>query len=260
MNQLKRVIVGGALVLCALSTVSCFPDSKTQASEARLTLFVGVDISGSFISSGHFEDSIRFLAHYLYAHLHGFGGLEMPRTVFVGSIGGSKPDEPKTFYPIQTFQDKSVSEIERTLMEIFPRNKQNPFTDYNAFFEQIETTVRDRKMVLRPISIVMVSDGLPDVPGASGKKDFSKIKLTPLEKLSRNVTLRLIYTNAVIGKGWRDEVKRKRVKVWTTDSSVMVQWKDPKVFESSKPIQNKEKLFEWIKDNVDFNVRAKRVD
>ena len=37
------------------------------------------------------------------------------------------------------------------------------------------------------------------------------------------------YTDAVTAKNWRDEVPRKRVKIWTQDAVVMADWKDPKL-------------------------------
>src|SRR4051812_30907180 len=102
-----------------------------EAEVPRLCLFIGVDISGSFMRSKSFEDSLDFLARYIHGHLNGLGGLEVPHSLFVGSLGGDKPGEPKTFHPIQTFQNKSIDEIRAKLNEIFPRKKENPFTDFN---------------------------------------------------------------------------------------------------------------------------------
>ena len=223
----------------------------------RLTLFVGVDISGSFQKSAYYEDSLDFLARYLYAHLNGLGGLEVPQNLFVGSIGGSKADEAKTLYPIQIFEDKSVEEISAKLRELFPKNRSNPFTDFNAFFEQVEATVRNKNLILRPINIVLVTDGVPDV---TGKRNFKKINVRPLENLARSITLRLLYTDAVTGREWQEKVKRQRVKIWTQDAPVMVSWKDPKIYLSQESIKQQEKFFAWVKDNVDFGVRSRRVD
>lgn len=224
----------------------------------RLSMFVGVDISGSFINGKHFDDSIDFLAYYLYSHLNGLGGLEKPNVLFVSSIGGARTNEPKTFHPIQSFQNKSVEEIKATLIKIFPRENVNPFTDYNAFFEQIALTVKNKNLVLRPISIVMMSDGIPDVK-RHGKTDFRSIVVRPLERLSRNVTLRLLYTNAVVGKNWQTKVPRTRIKIWTQDAEVLSSWKDPKILQPQKRLEEQDRFFAWIKDNVDFGVRAHRV-
>ncbi len=231
----------------------------SSAPKPRLSMFVGVDISGSFMNGEHFDDSIDFLARYLYAHLNGLGGLEVPNVLFVSSIGGARENEPKTFYPIQSFENKSVEEIAAELKKIFPRENPNPFTDYNAFFEQVALTVKNKNLVLRPISIVMVSDGVPDVK-RNGKTDFRSLVVKPLEKLARSVTLRLLYTNAVVGRNWQTKVPRSRVKIWTQDADVLVSWKDPKIFEPNKPFEEQELFFAWIKDNVDFGVRSRRVD
>lgn len=225
----------------------------------RLSLFVGVDISGSFTNSGYYANAVEFLATYLHAHLNGAGGMEVPNVLFVSSIGGAAADEPKTFYPKQTFEGKSVEEIAERLREMFPQNTKNPYTDFNAFFEQIATTVRNRKLVLRPISIVMITDGVPDVK-REGRTDFRSINLKPLEILSRNITVRVLYTSAGTGRSWQTEVPRSRVKVWTQDADVMVSWKDPAILAADKPVIEQEKLIRWIEDNVNYGVSARRVE
>jgi hypothetical protein len=251
MAAMKRIT---CIVICSLF-MACSGDSERP----RLSLFVGVDISGSFMRGPYYDDAMDFLAHYLYAHLNGLGGLEVPNALFVSSIGGATVNEPKTFYPKQTFEHKSVEEIAKQLREIFPKGKENAFTDYNAFFEQVALTVRNKKLVLRPVSVVMVSDGIPDVR-KEGQTDFRSIALKPLEGLARNITLRLLYTRADVGRNWQTRVPRSRVKVWTQDAEVMTSWKDPKIFAPSKPIEEQSRFFSWIDDNVDFGVSARRVD
>jgi hypothetical protein len=233
--------------------------SENSNSKPRLSMFVGVDISGSYMNGGYFDDSIDFLAHYLYSHINGVGGLEVPAVLFVSSIGGARANEPKTFFPKQTFENKSVEEVAATLKEIFPRDKSNPFTDYNAFFEQVAHTVKNKNLVLRPISIVMISDGIPDVK-RNGKTGFDSIVVNPLERLARSVTVRLLYTNAVVGKSWQTKVKRRRVKIWTQDGEVMLSWKDPKILIPGKQLEEQNQFFGWINDNVNFGVRSRRVD
>ncbi len=247
------------LLVCALGATGCDTGNGKNADQPRLSMFVGVDVSGSFVKSGYYDDAIDFLANYLYAHLHGLGGLEVPHTLFVGSIGGENANQAKTFYPIETFQDKSVGEIARKLEEIFPKSGTNPMTDFNAFFEQVAETVRNRKLVLRPISIVMLSDGVPDVPEGGGK-NFRSIRVQPLETLSRNITVRLLYTSAEIGKDWQTEVRRSRVKIWTQDAPVMVSWKDSTIMQPGQPMDHQQKFFDWVKDNVDYGVSARRID
>ena len=231
----------------------------TENSKPRLSLFIGVDISGSFKSTKYFEDSLDFLAYYIYCHLNGLGDLEVPNVLFVSSIGGAKANEPKTFFPIQSFTNKSIPEIREKLREIFPRNVSNPFTDYNAFFEQVAQTVKNKNLVLRPISIVMLSDGIPDVK-VDGGTDYNSIRVAPLERLARNVTIRLLYTTAVVGMNWQTKVKRRRVKMWTQDAEVLKSWKDPKILLVEREIENQDYFFSWLKDNVDFGVRSRRVD
>jgi hypothetical protein len=233
----------------------------TNETKPRLSMFIGVDISGSFIKGPYFDDSMDFLAHYLYAHLNNLGDLEIPSALFIGSIGGAKINEPKTFHYMQQFEQKSIDEIRAELHKIFPKDKANPFTDYNAFFEQISMTVKERNLILKPISIVMISDGIPDVKNElTNRPDFRSLDLKPLELLSRNVTIRLLYTDAVTGRSWKTEVPRKRVKVWTQDATAMVAWKEPSVVDRNKPIEEQDRFFKWIKDQVDFGVRAQSVD
>ena len=240
------------------------PISKTleqpPVKAGRLVMFIGVDISGSFMSGKDFDDSIQFLAHYIYAHLHGLGGMEIPNSMFVGSIGGVKKGEAKTLFPIQTFQDRSVGEIEAQLRLLFPRKQENPFTDFNAYFQQVAEMVDAKRLILKPISIVLITDGKPDLGGASRSAKFRNIKLKPLENLSRNITLRILYTDAVTAKSWRDEVPRKRVKVWTQDAIVMTEWKSPTTLIPGKTPDEQVKFYSWVKDNVDFQPRLRRVN
>ena len=252
-----KIYLSLILAILILLISGCNIDSGPQ--KPRLSLFIGVDISGSFVNGGYYRDSIDFLAHYIYCHLNGLGGLEVPNVLFVSSIGGAKVDEAKTFHPITTFEHKSIDEIKRVLYKIFPKKVQNPYTDFNAFFEHVALTVKNHNLVLRPISIVMLSDGKPDVK-KEGKTDFKSIVLKPLERLSRNVTIRLLYTDAVTGGNWQTEVRRKKVKVWTQDAIVMKNWKDPNILLPDKDISEQKRFFSWIDDNVDFNVRARRVD
>lgn len=234
--------------------------ASNEAAKPRLVMFIGADISGSFLKGRYFDDSLNFLAHYIYGHINGMGGLEVPHALFVGSIGGDKPNEPKTLYPIEEFRHASIKEIRTKLGRIFPKKRSNPFTDYNAFFKQVSQTVKNRKLLLKPVSIVMISDGKPDVPGTKGEKGFRAIKLKPLEQLSRNITLRVLYTDAVRGMGWQSKVPRKRVKVWTQDAAVMLGWRNKKVLQPGVPFAKQKRFFNWVQNNVDFGVRAQRVN
>lgn len=245
------------IVLALLAFSPACVDSGEQ--KPRLVMFIGADISGSFLRGPHFEDSLDFLARYIHGHLNGYGGMEVPHELFVGSIGGDKPDEPKTLYPIQTFENKSIDQIRQTLAKIFPKNRSNPFTDYNAFFEQIANTITNRKLILKPVSIVMISDGKPDAPSRRKGDRFRAIQLKPLENLSRNITLRLLYTDAVTGMGWQTKIPRRRVKVWTQDAKVMQSWKANNIYDQKKTFKKQARFFDWVHENVDFPVRPRRV-
>jgi hypothetical protein len=258
MNRSTLIWILAAVTPLWLS--GCELVGKSNAAQSpRLSMFVGVDVSGSFMNGPYFDDSIDFLASYIYCHLNGVGGMERPNALFVSSIGGARADEPKTFYPIQTFENKSVGEIAATLRAMFPKDEPNPFTDYNAFFEQVAYTVRSKNLVLRPVAVVMVSDGIPDVKreGATG---YDSIVVRPLERLARSVTIRLLYTSAIVGKNWQTKVKRKRVKVWTQDAEVMVSWNDEKIMVPDATLETQPYFFDWVGDNVDFGVRARRID
>ena len=251
--QIRKKIALPLLAL-ALLLSSCSGEQRP-----RLSMFIGVDISGSFVNGKYFDDSLKFLATYIFSHLNGLGELEKPNVLFVGSIGGASADEPKTFYPIQTFEGKTVEEIEALLHKIFPKDALNPYTDFNAFFQQVALTVKNKNLVLKPVSVVMVTEDKTDIK-KNGKTDFRSLNVSPLERLSRNVTLRLLYTSAVVGMQWQTEVPRKRIKVWTQDDKVMETWKDPDIFEADSSLQEQPTYFAWVQDNVDFGVRARRVD
>jgi hypothetical protein len=198
--------------------------------------------------------------------LNGLEGIEVPHSLFVGSIGGATKDEAKTLYPIESFQNRTVEQIEQRLHEIFPTGRVNTYTDFNAFFTQVGDMIDQKKLLLKPISIVLFTDGDPDMGETSSAAStdktakFRNLSVSPLEGLSRNITVRVLYTDAVTGKNWLDDMPRKRVKVWTQDAVVMAEWKDPKTFLPDTPIEKQTRFFSWVKDNVDFQPRLRRVD
>jgi hypothetical protein len=275
MRMLKIVILSMVLLAtsCSSNSIPHFNLPKlggaakpAEAPTPRLVMFIGVDISGSFMHGRYFDDSIQFLARYIYAHLNGLDDIEVPHSLFVGSIGGATKDEAKTLYPIESFQNRSVEQIEQRLHEIFPTGRVNTYTDFNAFFTQVGDMIDQKKLLLKPISIVLFTDGDPDMgegtsPASTDKEaKFRNLSVSPLEGLSRNITVRVLYTDAVTGKNWLDDMPRKRVKVWTQDAVVMAEWKDPKTFLPDTPIEKQTRFFSWVKDNVDFQPRLRRVD
>jgi hypothetical protein len=221
---------------------------------ARSTLILAIDVSGSFQRDGRYESSIDFAANYLYGHLHGLGGLKQPTALFVGSIGGEKPFETKSFQPIHTFQNMSVAEIAAYLRREYPAR--DGLTEFNPFFDRIATLVKRQGLVLSPINIVLLTDGLPDTPAARGDSlgPYKKIDLSKLEYLSKSVTLRLLYPSPTIAVRWERQVPRRRVRMWTVDNEVMQTWR--RQYRPGARPQEQTALWKWIEDNVDFRVRG----
>lgn len=256
-----------ALLLPTLLS-SCFLLEKVLPEAPKKTVnkvyFIGIDISGSFRNGKYFDDSMDFLSHYIHSHIHGFDDLDIPKALFVSAIGGSHKNEAKTFYPIQTFKYKSIEETYYFLKNTFRYNKVNKFTDYNIFFKQIGEIVKSKKLLLKPLEIILISDGIPDLVGKqktdNRTNDYRTIKMNKLENLSRNITVRILYTDALTGMNWKDKIPRKRLKIWSQDSLVMTQWNDPKIFLKNTPLDKQQRFFSWLKDNVDFPVRKKVVN
>jgi hypothetical protein len=217
----------------------------------KSTLVIGLDVSGSFRKSGKFDDAIEFASLYIYAHMKGFHDLKRPTDVFVGTMGGQKTGEAKTFHPIQDLTGKSAAQIEASLRAWFPET--DPITDYNAYFERVAVHVQRQNLGLAPLSIVMFSDGVPDMPGVKGDDLYRRIKVEPLEYISRSVTVRLLYASPKVAQRWEKYVPRKRVRLWTQDADVMQGWRRHKV--ASAPMERQDSLWSWIKNVVDFRVR-----
>ena len=238
--------------LLAVALAGCTPSARSGTPAS--TLVVGIDVSGSF--RDHYEDAIAFAAYYLYAHLSGLGGLRVPTAVFMGSVGGERPGEPKSFHPINDFARRTEEQIAADLRAWFPPVDQ--LTDFNAFFQRVATLVKERGLILAPLNVVLLSDGVPDVPAgarlAAGESPYARIDLRPLEFLSRSVTVRLLYATPSMGENWKRQIKRKRVRLWTQDAPVMVGWR--KQLQPDLPVEQQDGLWKWMQDNVDFRVRA----
>jgi hypothetical protein len=219
----------------------------------RGALFVGVDTSGSFRRD--YDNALSFLAYYLYGHLHGLGELSRPRDLFVAAIGGKDANEPKAFRPIHDFSGKSIEQIEADLRRWYPPS--DTMTDFNAFFVQVARIAKERGLTLSPITIMIVSDGIPDVPGAKpgSMPLYERIDLSPLEYLSKNLTLRLTYTSPRVGENWRKHVRRQRVRLWTAEVEVMKSWQ-AQLIPGSDPA-GQARLWKWVRENVDFRVRSR---
>jgi hypothetical protein len=259
MNRGPAIIIvcllAGAVLLGHLTGCTGEP---SEARKPKSTLFIGVDASGSFRSSGHYENALAFLSHYIYGHLNELGGLEKPHAMFVASVGGKHLAEPKSFHPIHEFEGKDVTTIETELKTWFPPT--DVVTDFNPFFHEVARITKERNLVLAPINIVIITDGVPD-SSASGVKAgaqnlYERIDLKPLEYLSRNVTLRLAYVSPKVGERWRASVPRNRVRLWTVDADVMKGWRAQ--MEPGTDLEEQAKFWRWLRDNVDFRIRANR--
>jgi hypothetical protein len=256
---MRRALTGGrgvAGIVAILTLLSLGCGLQPAEHKARLTLFVGVDTSGSFQRSGSYDDAMTFLAYYIYGHLNELGGLEKPRELFVGAIGGKDPNEPKAFHPIQDFAGKSVQEIDHDLRTWFVPS--DSLTDFNPFFQQVARIVKERNLVLAPITLTVVTDGVPDFSVTRAKAGslamYKRIDLKPLEYLSRRMSVRLAYVSPQVGKNWHDLVPRQRVRLWTVDAEVMKGWKaqvDP-----HDGSGDQHQLWAWIQHNVDYRVRS----
>ena len=251
---LSRVKLGAAAVIAlvaAIALAACAPNTD-RGRVARSTLVVGIDVSGSFQSN--YESSIDFAANYLYARLHGLGGLKQPTAVFVGSIGGERPQETKSFQPIHTFQDLNVEQIAAFLRKEYP--VRDGLTDFNPFFTRVAALVKRQNLVLSPIDIVMLTDGMPDMPSAKGDSlsKYKSINIDALEYLSKSVTIRVLYPRPTVAVNWEKRVPRHRVRMWTVDDEVMNTWR--KHYFAGLPPEQQGTLWKWIADNVDFRVRS----
>jgi hypothetical protein len=250
-----RFVAGVAL---AAVLAGCTVQAGDQPRKAHTTLFIGVDASGSFKHSGYYDNALTFLAHYIYGHLHEFGGLEKPQALFVASVGGQNVNEPKTFHPIHDFEGKDVVQIEADLRKWFPPS--DKVTDFNPFFQEVARITKERNLVLAPITLMVVTDGVPDA-AVSGEKAgtrelYERINLKPLEYLARNVTVRLAYVSPRVGEQWRTHVPRQRVRLWTVDAEVMKGWKNQ--MQADAALAQQDKFWKWVQDNVDFRVRANK--
>lgn len=222
-----RLLRFNGLRVLLLGTLSCAPAPEAEL-VPRSTLFVGVDISGSFQKGGRYDDAIAFGAHYIHAHLAGAGDLEQPRALFVGAIGGEKPGQPQSFHPVHDFEGKPVEQIEADLREWFPPN--DNYTDFTAFFQRAATLVKRQNLVLAPVTLVLLTDGIPDVgpggPPIDEAARYANIDMDALEYLARNVTVRVLYPEPTVAVHWERSVPRERVRMWTVDATVMKGWRE----------------------------------
>jgi hypothetical protein len=259
MKSHKTFVFAWVTAVMILSAAVGACNLQPSERKPRMTMFVGVDASGSFYRSGYYDNALSFLAYYIYGHLNELGGLAKPRELFVGSIGGKQSNEPKAFHPIHDFQGKDIAQIEASLREWYPPT--DTLTDFNTFFQQVARISKERNLILAPITVMVVSDGVPDLGAAGGQAKpqmvYQKIDLSPMEYLSKNLTLRLTYASPKVGENWREYVPHQRVRMWTVEADVMKGWRD-QVKPGVDPA-NQDLLWKWVQDNVDFRVRSRGI-
>ncbi len=257
MKRFRLSVAAGLGAVFILSIIGSGCNLQPGNRKPRTTMFIGVDASGSFHETGDYDHALTFLSYYIYGHLHELGDLKKPRNMFVAAVGGKDPNEPKAFHPIHDFTDKDIPEIEAALRAWFP--PQDSLTDFNPFFRQVARIVKERNLILAPVNLVIVTDGVPDFRvrhASSGSESiYQEIDLGPLEYLSRKMTLRLTYVSPKAGEQWRRDVPRRRVRLWTVDAEVMRGWEE-QVQPGAVSHANQDKLWTWIKDNVDYRVRS----
>ncbi len=247
-----RRFAAGAIIVAILGACTPVEDSPRRA---RSTLVLGIDVSGSFEATGNYDDAIEFASHYLYGHLSGLGELAVPSAVFVGSVGGENPGETKSFQPIHAFRGKSPEEIAAVLREQFP--SRDGFTDFNVFFDRVATLVKRQGLILAPLNIVLLTDGIQDLTASSNTESrFATIDLGPLEYLSRSVTVRLLYATADVSVDWEREIDRRRVRMWTVDHEVMGGWREQLQLDINGR-RDEGSLWKWMLEIIDFRVRSR---
>lgn len=257
MRRVRSAVTALLVVAMTLSVMLVGCNLQPSERKPKTTLFIGMDASGSFKHSGYYDNALKFLANYIYGHLNKLGGLAKPQALFVGSVGGKTRGEPKSFHPIHDFEGKSVEQIEADLRAWFAPN--DAFTDFNPFFQEVARITKERNLVLAPITVLVVTDGLPDVPGikAESQAAFEQIDFNALEYLSRNITVRLVYVNPKIAKEWRTYVPRQRVRLWAVDAEVMKGWEAQ--LQPGVDIGRQDRFWQWVQDNVDFRIRSTKL-
>src|SRR5204862_159277 len=191
---------------------------------------------------------------YIYGHLNGVDGLQPNTAIFVGELGGERTGQAKVFHPIQDLSGKSPAQIASDLRAWFPQ--EDPITDFNAFFQRAALHVKRNNLVLAPLNVVLFSDGEPDYPGAgrlSVEEKYKRVDLSPLEFLSRNVTVRLLYADPPVAQLWERRVPRKRVRIWTQDSQVMRGGRGHML--EGVPLQRRDSLWRCVAQSVVVRVR-----
>ncbi len=247
-------IIFALLAGCNLQNLG-FNGKKGEKITQKSTIFIGIDVSGSYAQTDYFKDGVRFLSYYIYGHLNGNGGLTIPTDLYVGGIGGDSLNDPQSFFPIHDFRELSPAEIENKLIQEFAHQRDR-LTDFNVFFQRVRELVKQKNLVLAPISLVLLTDGMPEVVKNKTNKKiikelYEKVDLSPLEYLTRNISIRMLYLQPSVGHNWRTYVPNKRIRIWTVEPPVMYGWSD------QLHRGGEQALWNWIKDNIDLRIKSK---
>jgi hypothetical protein len=241
------------LVLLVLLLTGCNLEESKVKKTTKNTLFIGIDVSGSFTRTKRFKDAMDFLGEYIWAHLQNKGRLSVPKDLYVGGIGGNVKEDPQAFFPVHDFIGKTPIEITKKLTKEFANQKDN-LTDFNTYFLRVKSIVKQKNLVLAPISIILITDGVPEIAGNSKsavKQAYSRISVKPLEYLARNISIRILYAGPRVGNNWRTYVPTNRIRIWTVEPEVMYGWKE------QKKRNGKTALWNWIADNIDLRIQSR---
>ena len=242
-----------AMALVGLAGCADGPSSPRAPAS---TLFIGIDTGSAFRHSGHYDQAVSFLSHYIYGHIHELGGLDKPQALFVTGMGGKESHEPKNIHSLREFEGKSVSQIESALKQWFPAV--DPAPDFNPFFQGIAQVTREQGLSRAPMTVLAITDGVPETSGTGTTADrhnlYAHIDLQPLEQASRNVTLRLAYVSPTVGAYWRAQVPRNHIRLWTVDTEVMKRWKTYP--HAGVAPQAQSAFWRWLHDDVDVRIRS----
>ncbi len=133
-------------------------------------------------------------------------------------------------------------------------------TDFNAFFLRVSETVREQGLALAPLTIVVASDGVPDVAVDNGRRIveglYDKIDLSPLEYLARNVPIRVLYPNPTVAQKWERTIPRQRVRIWPVEAVIMRGWHEQR--DKCPVIEQEERFWKWAQEVVNHRVRRQK--
>jgi len=109
-----------AALALALSVVACSPSQTGR--DARSTLVIGLDISGSFRRTPVSAGRIEFASLYIYGHLTGSADCSRTRRSSWGA-GGERTGQAKVFHPSRIFRGRRPAQIATDLRGVVPARR-----------------------------------------------------------------------------------------------------------------------------------------